>query len=110
MHKKSNKRFEVALLGTLLGISAATQAGSVGTYMCSVDHCRKHYLFQGEKLLDACTAGVQNAIKSGPASAVCLQMCDETYPGAGSVIHQACTEGCSLFESACLRDGKIPPR
>ena len=100
----------IALFGALMGLCTATQAGSVGTYVCSVDNCRKLYLSQGEKPLDACTAGVQNALKSGPASAVCLQMCDDTYPGAGSVVNQACREGCSLFPSACLRDGKIPPK
>ena len=110
MTRKSHQGIGVALLVLFLGTFSTIQAGRVGTYVCAVDNCRKHYLSQGEKPLDACTAGVQNALKSGPASAACLQMCDDSYPGTGSALNKACREGCSLFETACLRDGKIPPR
>jgi hypothetical protein len=91
-------------------VPSLLQAAPVGTYMCSVDHCRKQYLMKGEQLLDACRAGVENAVKSGPASTACLQMCDETYAGNDTPLNKACTEGCSLFPSACLRDGKFPPK
>jgi len=99
-----------AVLMAAIAAGSSAETAKVGTYICSVDNCRKQYLMRSEKLLDACRTGVENAVKTGPASSACLEMCDTSYPGEASALHQACTEGCSLFESACLRDGKIPPR
>ena len=115
MMKRRIKPVAVAGIFTavlMVGIAANSSAetAKVGTYICSVDNCRKQYLMRSEKLLDACRTGVENAVKTGPASSACLETCDTSYPGEANALHQACTKGCSLFESACLRDGKIPPR
>lgn len=98
----------VALLVCLA--SAATHAVHPGAYVCAVDLCRKDYRSQGEALFEACRDGAAHAVNSAPASAACLQMCSTAFPESGGPPHDACTTGCALYPSRCLRFGELPPK
>lgn len=98
-----------AFFAAVLAVPVLVSAGPAGTFVCAVDNCVRSYTDSGQVHLDACRAGVRSAVQQGESNGVCRAMCEKKYQKQGESVQEACTLGCTLFPSKCLRDGEIPP-